>query len=46
LSLYIDNSFVKTQELPVPLINKQGGVGFEVTGEEIDLDNIRVWSLK
>ena len=46
LSLYIDNSLVKAQELPVPLINKQGGVGFEVTGEEIDLDDIRVWSLK
>jgi hypothetical protein len=44
--LYIDDSFVREQKLPVPLINKQGGIGYEVTGDEIDLDDIRVWSLQ
>jgi hypothetical protein len=46
LSLYIDNSLVRTQELPIPLMSKQGGLGYNIFGEKIDLDDIRVWSLK
>ena len=46
MRVYINNSLIKTLELPLPLINKSGGVGFDVTGEEIDIDDIMVWSLR
>jgi hypothetical protein len=46
LRLYIDHSLVREEKLPVPLINEKGGIGYEVTGDELDLDDIRVWSLQ
>lgn len=46
LRLYIDHSLVREEKLPVPLVNEKGGIGFEVTGDELDLDDIRVWSLQ
>jgi hypothetical protein len=46
LSIYVDNSLVKAQELPAPLINPQGGIGYTVTGGKFFIDDIKVWLLK
>ena len=47
LTAYVNNSLVLSRELPTPLINTQGGIGYYMGGgQEFGIDDIKVWSLK
>jgi len=45
-SMFVNNSLVRTQKMPTPLINTHGGVGYQLVGEKFYIDDIKVWSLK
>lgn len=47
LSFYINDRLVLSEQVSEPLVSSHGGVGFYMgQGEEIHIDDVRVWSLE